>query len=63
LYIFDRYDYNKYLQMAAADRIDREGLNNARQVHQNIVLNVWLLSDKKKFITVKAEVKKLEIYY
>jgi hypothetical protein len=49
--------------MAAADRIDREGLNNARQVHQNIVLNVWLLSDKKKFITVKAEVKKLEIYY
>ncbi len=26
-----RYDYNKYLQYAAADRIEREGLNNARQ--------------------------------
>lgn len=30
----DRYDYNKYLQTAAADRIQREGLNNARDYYR-----------------------------
>ncbi len=28
--ISSRYDYNKFLQTAAADRIHQEGLNNAR---------------------------------
>ncbi|XP_023328273.1 beta-1,4-galactosyltransferase 3 isoform X2 [Eurytemora carolleeae] len=29
----DRYDYNKYLQAAAPDRIDEEGLNNVRNFY------------------------------